>query len=257
MDTNMWAVILATALIPTVIYTIYIRNIEIYEREKWRWISVSFLWGAIVALPFLYILSRIFSGQYSREHEYYEVNNSIISIIFICLILPFVSEFIKILGMFIVKSQVEEVEDGLIYGATLGLGFAAMANIFYLYQGFDWEPKELALLMIPSISTALLHASSTAIAGYGIAKKTVEMENLGMVSYFVAGVLIHGLFNTLSLTSLIFKDTLGVTYYILGLVIILVVSNLVFRTIRARMLQLIKLLDEETESERRTREEEV
>jgi RsiW-degrading membrane proteinase PrsW (M82 family) len=256
MDTNMWVVILCTALIPTIIYTIYIRNIEIYEREKWRWITVSFLWGAIIALPFLYVLARIFSGQYSREHEYYEVNNSFSTIILVCLILPFIGEFIKILGMFIVKSQVEEVEDGLIYGATLGLGFAAMANIFYLYQGFEWEPRTLALLIIPSISTALLHASSTAIAGYGAAKKTVEMENLSMVSYFVAGVLIHGLFNTLSLTSLIFKDTLGVTYYILGLVIILVVSNLVFRTIRARMLQLIKILDEETESERREREDE-
>jgi RsiW-degrading membrane proteinase PrsW (M82 family) len=257
MDTNMWAVILCTALIPTIIYTIYIRNIELYEREKWRWIAVGFLWGAIVALPFLYILARIYSGQYSREHEYYEIDNSLRTVILICLILPFISEFIKVIGMIIVKNQVEEVEDGLIYGATLGLGFAAMANIFYLYQGFDWELKELALLIIPSISTALLHASSTAIAGYGIAKKTVEMENLSMVSYFIAGVLIHGLFNTLSLTSLIFKDTLGFTYYILGLVIILVVSNLVFRTIRARMLQLIKILDEETESERKMREVEV
>ena len=252
----MWAVILCTALIPTIIYTIYIRNIELYEREKWRWITVGFLWGAIIALPFLYILARLYSGQYSREHEYYELNNSLGTVILICLIIPFIGEFIKIIGMFIVKSQVDEVEDGLIFGATLGLGFAAMANIFYLYQGFEWEPRILVLLIIPSISTTLLHASSTAIAGYGAAKKTVEMENLSMVSYFVAGVLIHGLFNTLSLTSLIFKDTLGFTYYILGLVIILVVSNLVFRTIRGRMHQLIKILDEETESERRKREDE-
>ncbi len=256
MDVYMWVVILCTALIPTIIYTIYIRNIELYEREKWRWITVGFLWGAIIALPFLYILARIYSGQYSREHEYYELNDSLWTLILICLILPFIGEFIKIMGMVIVKSQVDEVEDGLIYGGTLGLGFAAMANIFYLYQGFEWEPRTLVLLIIPSISTALLHASSSAIAGYGAAKKAVDMENRSMVSYFVAGVLIHGLFNTLSLTSIIFKDTLGFTYYILGLVIILVVSNLVFRTIRGRMHQLIKILDEETESERKKREDE-
>ena len=76
-----------------------------------------------------------------------------------------------------------------------------------------------------------------------------------MATYFIAGVMIHGLFNTLSLLSVIFKDTLGVTYYLVGLLIILVVSNLVFRVIRARMHKLIKILDEETEQERKKRQE--
>jgi RsiW-degrading membrane proteinase PrsW (M82 family) len=247
MDMYKWAVILGAALIPTIIYTIYIRNIEIYEREGWGWIGLGYIWGAAVALPFIFVLGYLFSGQYLREHEYYELNSSLPVIIFICLILPVVGELIKVIGILLVKGQVEEVEDGLIYGATLGLGFAAMVNVFYLYQGFDWDPAILVLLIIPSISTALLHASSSAIAGYGASKKIVEWDNLHMIAYFFAGVLIHALFNGLSLASLVFKDTLGNTYYILGIVIILVVSNLVFRTIRARMLTLIKLLDQETE----------
>ncbi len=253
MDIFRWVVIMCTALIPTIIYTVYIRNIELYEREKWRWISVGFLWGAVIALPFLYVLAGLFSSQFSREHEYYDLDNSISTVILICLVLPLIGEFIKIIGIFIVKSQMDEVEDGLIYGGTIGLGFAAMANIFYMNQGFEWELRTLALLIIPSISTALLHASSTAIAGYGIAKRMVDSDNRSMATYFIAGVLIHGLFNTLSLTSLIFKDTLGVTYYLVGLLIILVVSNLVFRVIRARMHKLIKILDEETEQERKKR----
>jgi RsiW-degrading membrane proteinase PrsW (M82 family) len=171
-------------------------------------------------------------------------------IIFICLVLPFFGELIKVLGILLVKGQVEEVEDGLIYGAIIGLGFAAMVNLFYLYQGFDWDPTALALLIVPSISTALLHASSSAIAGYGVSKRIVEWENLSVMVYFFAGVLIHSLFNTLSLASLLFRDTLGFTYYVLGLVIILVISNLVFRTIRARMHTLIKILDQETEDTR-------
>jgi RsiW-degrading membrane proteinase PrsW (M82 family) len=125
-----------------------------------------------------------------------------------------------------------------------------MVNIFYLYQGFDWDPTALALLIVPSISTALLHASSSAIAGYGLSKRIVEWENIAVIKYFFAGVLIHMLFNALSLASLVFRDTLGFTYYVLGIVIILVISNLVFRTIRARMHTLIKLLDQETEDAR-------
>jgi len=155
--------------------------------------------------------------------------------------------------MYIVKSQVDEVEDGLIYGATIGLGFAAIVNIFYMNQSFEWESKALVLLIIPSISTALLHASSTAVAGYGLSRMMVDGDNSSIILYFLAGVLIHGVFNTLSLTSLIFRDTLGYTYYLLGLVIILVASSLVFRSVRARMHTLIKILDEETEKERRKR----
>lgn len=253
MDISRWVVILCTALIPTIFYTMYIRNIELYERERWRWISVGYIWGAVIALPFLYILALMFSGEFLREHEYYELNSSIGTVLLICLLLPFAGELIKIIGMYIVKSQVDEVEDGLIYGATIGLGFAAIVNIFYMNQGFEWEPKALVLLIIPSISTALLHASSTAVAGYGLSRMMVDGDNSSIILYFLAGVLIHGVFNTLSLTTLIFRDTLGYTYYLLGLVIILVASSLVFRSVRARMHTLIKILDEETEKERRKR----
>jgi RsiW-degrading membrane proteinase PrsW (M82 family) len=169
MDIYKWAIILGTALIPTLGYTIYIRNIEKYMPEEWRWIGLGYLWGALTALPFIFALAYMFSGEYLREHEYYELNSSFETIIFICIILPFIGELIKGLGMFKVRNKVDEVEDGLIHGATIGLGFAALANIFYLYQGFEWDYQVLALLVISSISTALLHGSSTAVTGYGIA----------------------------------------------------------------------------------------
>jgi RsiW-degrading membrane proteinase PrsW (M82 family) len=251
MDMYRWLVILAATLIPTVVYTIYIRNIEHYLREEWRWILVSYLWGALAALPFIFILAFLFSGQYLREHEYYKIESSTFTIILICIILPLTMELMKIIGIYIVRDRGDEVEDGLIHGATIGLGFAAFANIFYLYQGFDWDPKALVVLIIPTISTALLHASSSAVTGYSAARWIVKEEKLRLVVFFLAGVWIHALFNAFSLSMYISQENLGFTYYIIGLLVILLVSNLVFRTIRARMHKLIKILDEETEMERR------
>ncbi len=72
-----------------------------------------------------------------------------------------------------------------------------------------------------------------------------------MVIYFLAGVWIHALFNAFSLSMYLSREIWGFTYYLAGLLIILLVSSLVFRTIRARMHKLIKILDEETEMERR------
>ncbi len=151
MDLYRWLVILAATLIPTIIYTIYIRNIEHYLREEWRWILVSYLWGALAALPFLFILAFLFSGQYMREHEYYKLDSSTGMVVLICIVLPFTMELMKTIGIYVVRSRVDEVEDGLIHGATIGLGFAALANIFYLNQGFSWEPKTLVILIIPTI----------------------------------------------------------------------------------------------------------
>ena len=49
------------------------------------------------------------------------------------IIAPFVEEFLKALGMMRagVKEEVDEVEDGLVYGAACGLGFAATENLMY------------------------------------------------------------------------------------------------------------------------------
>ena len=251
-----WILILSISLIPPIVYSIYIRNIEKWKREPWSYVILAFIWGGVAAIIFLGISYLIF-GQVSREHEYFQSFRSIYNVFIIVILFPFLGAFFKSVGLRLVRKELDEVEDGLIHGAILGLGFGGFVNIAYLYFTFTWETEliagyevpTLAFLAIASISTILLHGSSTAATGYGVSSIYVEKDYSHMILYFMSGVLIHALFNLLNVTTIYLELQSGF-YYLIGLVGIMIISNLVFRTIRARLLKLIEILDKETHLER-------
>ena len=56
------------------------------------------------------------------------------------IIAPIIEELSKALGLRLIKNQIFELEDGLIYGAVAGFGFAATENLIY---GSMFEMKDL------------------------------------------------------------------------------------------------------------------
>ncbi|MFW6141407.1 MAG: PrsW family glutamic-type intramembrane protease [Candidatus Saliniplasma sp.] len=251
-----WIIILSISLIPPVVYSVYIRNIERWEKEPWSYILLSFICGALAAVVFIFI-SYLIYGYIVREHEYFQFFRSITNIFIIIVFMPLLGEGLKSLSLLSVKKELDEVEDGLIQGATVGLGFGGAANIFYLYYTFTWASESIAgydvpilvFLGIASISTMLLHGSATAAVGYGISSAMVKHDYFHMYLYFIAGISIHLLFNLLNITTIYLEVQSGL-YYLIGLGGVLLITNLVFRTIRARLLKLIQILDRETRKEK-------
>ncbi|MFO7792025.1 MAG: PrsW family glutamic-type intramembrane protease, partial [Candidatus Saliniplasma sp.] len=132
-----WIIILAISLVPSILYSAYIRNIERWKKEPWSSIIISFTAGAMAAIVFLGI-SYLLYGQIMREHEYFQFLRSVSNVFIIIILLPLVGEGLKAISILSVKSELDEVEDGLIQGATAGLGFGGFANIIYLYFTFTW-----------------------------------------------------------------------------------------------------------------------
>ena len=123
-----YAILFAAAFVPPIIYIIWIRNTERYEREPWSRIAGTFIWGAvfgvILALVFSYALIWLFDS--TLDGPIYEaiVNNQTYSLLFlVCVIAPIAEEAAKGIGVLTAGSDLDEVEDGLIYGAAVGLGF--------------------------------------------------------------------------------------------------------------------------------------
>ncbi len=251
-----WIIVLAVSFVPSLAYSIYIRNIEEYKKEPWRYVALGYLWGGIAAGIFLLISSLIY-GQVEREHEYFQFFRSISNVFIIVILFPLVGEGLKAVGLLLVKKELDEVEDGLIHGAILGLGFGGFANVAYLYVAFTWQTEmiggyeipTLLFLIMASVSTILLHGSSTAATGYGVSSAMVDYDYTHLAMYFSAGISIHLIFNLLN-TITIYLELQSGLYYLLGLGGVLLISNLVFRTIRARLLKLIEILDIETHKER-------
>jgi len=185
------------AFLPAIIYVIWIRNTEKYNRERWIPIFICFIWGAsiaIIASIFLELFLEISLTASIQSTNLFGLSTAII-------IAPFVEELVKpfALRTRIVKREIKELEDGLIYGAVAGLGFSATENLFY---GYDFLSEGLVvfliLIIVRSFGGCLLHASATALTGYGYGKTLINgTSKFRIVPYFIIAVFAHALYNFL------------------------------------------------------------
>ena len=182
------------AFLPPVIYAIWIRNTEKYNQEKWRSIIFCFIWGATIAIVASIILEVVLGSIVVS------VNSSIHLIISAVFIAPFAEELTKpfALRFKVVKKELDELEDGLIYGAVAGLGFSATENLFYGYDAFISEGLLFffILVCIRSFTGCLLHASATAWTGYGYGKRIMgHIPLFRVIPYFLLAFLVHAFYN--------------------------------------------------------------
>jgi RsiW-degrading membrane proteinase PrsW (M82 family) len=201
------AVVILAAVVPSLVYLVWIRNSERYDRERWMHVLSVFLFGAIisviaavflesVAISAFFASGSIFSGGF----WFYEPYDPTLEIVILAVVIaPLVEEWTKGWGVMTVRNKIREPEDGFIYGAAAGLGFAAMENISYnssaLIGGFD---VFLATALTRAVASTLLHASASAVLGYGIARKYLNGARglrTGYLPYYLAAVVLHGLFN--------------------------------------------------------------
>lgn len=196
---TMFPTLILVAFVPMIIACIWIRNTEKLNRESWRYVFLTFAWSASIAIIMSLILEKKVTNNYN--------NYLIISVI----IAPIIEEFSKILPLFLIRKQLTEVEDGFIFGAISGLGFAATENLIYGMRYMDYSLTILvSLFYLRTIGTALLHASATSLAGYGLSLKIVRKKSIFYsISFFILAVLIHSIFNLFAFSSQISNQMLG------------------------------------------------
>ncbi len=202
-------IIVALAFTPSVIYLVWVRRAEMYARESWSDVLKTFLWGAVFAVIIAVVLSLVASGvlfspQLGREYSFLQ-DRTAQSLILVCVIAPFVEEFAKVLGVFNVKSSVLEPEDGLVFGAACGLGFAATENLLYegtAYLEYGFGMTYISTVVARSVASTLLHGSASALAGYGLGKWILNRSYAAIPFYLIA-VFMHGAFNFLASVQLI------------------------------------------------------
>jgi RsiW-degrading membrane proteinase PrsW (M82 family) len=192
-------ILLITSFLPPIIYTIWIRNTERYHRERWYAIAICFLWGASIAIIAALILEIFLDLGLSVS--FIQESPPLIKIIAVLMIAPFAEELVKPLALKTrtVYRELKEFEDGLIYGAIAGLGFSATENLLY---GFSFLQEGLSyffiLMTIRSIGGCLLHASATALTGYGYGKALLtKKSSIRIIPYFLAAMIMHASYNFL------------------------------------------------------------
>ena len=233
------------SFVPAYYYLRSIRNSEMKDKEPWDALKLAFAWGAISGV-FLAILFNglgislllIFLTESGPNSE------DLVLILSVVVIAPIVEEFVKPLVMFrntVVRSNIDEVEDGIVYGAACGLGFGATENVLY---GLSEEAVTagylgiLAVVILRTISSILLHLVATSFTGHGISKYLVEGQPFSVViKYYFLAVLIHAAWNGAAVFSMIYSDDLG-GVILLIFSIMLAIGGLEFSKRRIREIDL-------------------
>lgn len=118
------------AFVPAVLYSAIVLYIDRYEAEPWYTLLGAFLWGAVVAVVFSVIFellagSIVFAAYGPEASEF----------IGLAITAPIVEELTKGAALVVLliafRNEFDDVLDGIVYGALVGLGFAMTENILY------------------------------------------------------------------------------------------------------------------------------
>ena len=156
-------------LLQAVIYLLFIRAIDLYEREPLRYVIPVFVWGFAVATTVSLVFNTLFQLTLSSVTSVKTASffTAVVSA-------PVVEESTKGLALLIIfliayfmrrRTGVIEfagVMDGIVYGSAVGFGFAIAEDLLY---GLEYGPETF---IVRRIFGGFAHASFTSLTGIGI-----------------------------------------------------------------------------------------
>jgi protease PrsW len=224
-------------ILQAVIYLLFMRAIDLYEREPLRYVVPVFVWGFTVATAVSLVFNTLFQLTLSSVTSVKTAN------FFTAVVeAPVVEECSKGLALLLIffiaylarrRSGLIEfagVMDGIVYGSAVGFGFAIAEDLLY---GLQFGPETF---IVRRIFGGFAHASFTSLTGIGIG--LVPWVNNRMLKVILpmlgllGAILLHAAFN---FTATVFGP---VGYLVLFLVILVyVVIIMVWLAIERRAIR--------------------
>lgn len=177
--------LLALSVLPVILLLIYIYRKDKYEKEPIGLLILSFL-GGMIAIPLdLALVTLIESMIYSSStffSAFFEAG--------LC------EELCKFVILFLIiwwNKNFNEYMDGIVYAVFVGLGFACVENVLYVFEGGIATGIVRALLSVPA------HFLFAVVMGYFFSMaKFSEKNKFGYLMLALFGAaLVHGLFDWL------------------------------------------------------------
>jgi RsiW-degrading membrane proteinase PrsW (M82 family) len=197
------------ALVPTLFYALFIWWLDRHEKEPLPLLLVAFLWGAVPAILIAIVLELVVGlrlDQFITSDTGREITSASI-------VAPVVEELVKGIILIILfvafRREFDNVLDGVVYGAMVGLGFALVENVLYLTSAaYDDSSTPVVGNMITLWALraglfGLNHSMFTAFTGaaLGLARSLHgPLRGLVPVLGLVAAMTFHSVHNYLTTT---------------------------------------------------------
>ena len=188
------------ALVPMMVYTAIIWWLDHWEREPLPLVIGCFFWGAVPSIILALVWSLVFAtaatGVFYGETDLDLVSSTVIA--------PLTEETAKGLGLLVVflafRREIDSLLDGIVYGAVIGFGFAAVENVFYFISVASEGPVALSVLFFLRAGLfGLNHALFAGLTGLGFALARFRKTSAPRVFLSAAGLFLamvcHGVHN--------------------------------------------------------------
>ena len=178
--------------------------LDLYEREPMSLVLGALVWGAVAATVLSgianegwgLVVARVGGPMFAAEWT-------------AALTAPFVEETLKLSGVVLIyliaRDEMDDMMDGFVYGAMVGLGFALVEDVFYFIAIFGGTPGGvLAGFYVRVVSSGLYgHVLYTGLSGMGVAYFVSRRGEVPFgrrlavaIGLFVAAVAGHFLWNS-------------------------------------------------------------
>jgi protease PrsW len=187
-------------ILQTIVYLLFVRGIDLYEREPLRYVIPVFVWGFTLAVAISIVFEMLFSITLSTVTNYTTTDflGTVVGA-------PVIEECAKGLALLVIfgvavaasrRKGVNEfsgIMDGIVYGSAVGFGFSIAEDLVY-FSSFGGET-----FVMRRVLGGFAHAAYTAVTGIGFGlipwvrspalKVLLPMLGLG------AAILIHAAHN--------------------------------------------------------------
>jgi RsiW-degrading membrane proteinase PrsW (M82 family) len=240
--------IIVCSIIPPIIYVVLMHSADRHRRIRFAEAFKAFLAGSSLSavggvllslallIPIIFALSLI-DGVSVLDVP---LDSGTITLVTAVIVAPIAEELCKAGTVMIFRRRLTTLESGVIYGAAVGLGFAATENILYGYTASsDGLAVGLIVVGLRSLTGAFGHASYAAISGYGIARwNRSGGRGLSWVKFYLLSVLLHAFSNLIASMDLLVPLSDWSEMAIIGIIMAMDIS--IFFLLRKRVKELDK-----------------
>jgi RsiW-degrading membrane proteinase PrsW (M82 family) len=187
-------VLFALAVGPAVAIMMFFYSKDKHDREPFGVLLVSFLAGCFSVLPAIILESAL------PELAPVSKGTSMVSVaIFTFIIVAGSEEFCKFLFLRYYayrKPSFNEPYDGIVYAVMVGMGFATIENLLYVF-GADTIGAQWGTAGLRAVTAVPAHATFAAVMGYyvGLAKFNHKNERRLMFQGILGAVVLHGFYD--------------------------------------------------------------
>ena len=207
-----YLIILAAALLPAIVLWVYVQRQD-PQPEPRNWLIRATLYGVGIIFPVALLEMYINTALFGPDGGPATLLGTTVEAFFVAA-LP--EESFKLLALWLVLRKnpyFDEHYDGIVYAVCIGLGFAAIENVSYLFENTDaWLSVAIsrALLAVPG------HYAFAVMMGYYYSLyHFVDPSPRTAACILLVPVVAHGIYDALALSDMVSPMVGSLSFFVL------------------------------------------